>query len=56
MPEFIPGLALNEAFYWQAIRPILDRHYHTYPMPRPGLAHAGAPTSASTVSKGVFTV
>ncbi len=35
MPEFIPGLALNEAYYWQAIRPVLDRHY-------PGLAHSAA--------------
>ena len=35
MPDFIPGLALNEAFYWQAIRPVLDRHY-------PDLPHSAA--------------
>jgi hypothetical protein len=31
-PEFIPGLDLNEAFYWEAVRPILDAHF-------PGLKH-----------------
>jgi hypothetical protein len=35
MPNFIPGLTLNEAFYWRAVRPILDRHY-------PNLPHAAA--------------
>ena len=35
MPEFIPGLQLNEAFYWQAVRPILDRHF-------PALPHSAA--------------
>lgn len=33
MPDFIPGLELNHAFYWEAVRPILDAHY-------PGLPHA----------------
>jgi hypothetical protein len=27
MPEFIPGLRLSNAFYWQAVRPILDAHF-----------------------------
>ncbi len=35
MPEFIPGLQLNEAFYWQAVRPILDAGF-------PNLPHAAA--------------
>ncbi len=35
MPEFIPGLKLCEAFYWQAVRPILDAAF-------PGLAHTSA--------------
>ena len=35
MPEFIPGIALNEAYYWQAVRPILDAHF-------PGLPHSAA--------------
>jgi hypothetical protein len=33
LPEFIPGLQLNEAFYWEAVRPILDEHI-------PGLPHS----------------
>ena len=33
MPEFIPSLDLNEAYYWQAVRPILDRTV-------PGLPHS----------------
>ncbi len=33
MPDFIPGLQLSEAFYWEAVRPILDRQF-------PGLAHS----------------
>jgi hypothetical protein len=35
MPEFIPGLQLSEAFYHEAVRPILDAHF-------PGLAHGAA--------------
>ncbi len=35
MPKFIPGLQLNEAFYWKAVRPILDAHF-------PNLPHAAA--------------
>jgi hypothetical protein len=35
MPDFIPGLKLAERFYWDAVRPILDREY-------PGLAHSAA--------------
>ena len=35
MPEFIPGLRLSEAFYWQAVRPILDIHF-------PNLVHTAA--------------
>ena len=35
MPDFIPGLQLNEAYYWEAVRPILDRY-------APGLPHAAA--------------
>ena len=35
MPEFIPGLLLNQAFYWEAVRPILDSQF-------PGLAHSAA--------------
>ena len=33
MPEFIPGRQLNEAYYWEAVRPILDAHF-------PDLAHS----------------
>lgn len=35
MPEFIPGLQLSEAFYHEAVRPVLDAHF-------PGLAHSAA--------------
>ena len=35
MPSFIPGLTLSEAFYREAVRPILDAHF-------PGLPHAAA--------------
>jgi hypothetical protein len=35
MPEFIPGLVLNATYYWEAVRPILDRHF-------PNLAHSAA--------------
>jgi hypothetical protein len=31
MPEFIPGLQLNEALYWQAVRPILEARYPALP-------------------------
>lgn len=34
-PEFIPGLDLNEAFYWEAVRPILDVQF-------PNLKYAAA--------------
>ncbi|MCX5757617.1 MAG: hypothetical protein NTU83_03750, partial [Candidatus Hydrogenedentes bacterium] len=33
MTEFIPGLELCEAFYHEAVRPILDRQF-------PGIAHS----------------
>ena len=35
MPEFIPGLQLSEAFYNEAVRPILDTHF-------PGLIYSAA--------------
>jgi hypothetical protein len=35
MPAFIPGLQLSEAFYREAVRPILDEHF-------PGLIYAAA--------------
>lgn len=35
MPEFISGLELNEAYYWEAVRPILDARF-------PGLPHSAA--------------
>lgn len=35
MPDFIPGLALCEQFYREAVLPILDRHF-------PGLSYAAA--------------
>ena len=35
MPDFIPGLQLSQAYYWEAVRPILDKHF-------PGLPHAAA--------------
>lgn len=35
MPEFIPGRELSRRFYWEAVRPLLDRHY-------PHLPHAAA--------------
>ena len=35
MPEFIPALKLSEAFYHEAVRPILERHF-------PGLPHSAA--------------
>lgn len=33
--DFIPGLTLSERFYWEAVRPILERAY-------PSLAHSAA--------------
>jgi hypothetical protein len=33
MTDFIPGLQLNEAYYWEVVRPILDTHF-------PNLAHS----------------
>ena len=33
--EFMPGIQLNERYYWQAVRPILLRHF-------PALAHSAA--------------
>jgi hypothetical protein len=35
MPEFVAGIDLCQAFYHQAVRPVLERH-------APGLAHAAA--------------
>ncbi|HEX8130944.1 MAG TPA: DUF4037 domain-containing protein [Pyrinomonadaceae bacterium] len=35
MPDFIPGLELSEAFYHEAVRPILDAHF-------PNLPHSAA--------------
>ena len=35
MPQFTPGLTLSEAFYREAVRPLLDEHF-------PGLPHAAA--------------
>jgi hypothetical protein len=35
MPEFIPGRELSRRFYWEVVRPLLDRHY-------PNLPHAAA--------------
>jgi len=35
MPEFLPGLALSEAFYQDVIQPLMKEHY-------PGLAYAAA--------------
>jgi len=35
MPEFIPGLELSHLFYWEVVRPLMDRYY-------PGLPHAAA--------------
>lgn len=35
MPEFIPGLQLSQAFYWEAIRPILEAQF-------PNLPHSAA--------------
>ena len=35
MPDFIPGIQLCEAFYWEAVRPILDAHF-------PNLPHSAA--------------
>lgn len=35
MPEFIPGIQLSEAYYWEAVRPILDVRF-------PGLHHSAA--------------
>jgi len=31
MPEFIPGLQLSQAFYWEAVRPILEKHFPSLP-------------------------
>lgn len=35
MPDFIPGIQLSQAFYLEAVRPILDRHFS-------GLKHSAA--------------
>jgi hypothetical protein len=35
VPEFIPGIQLNEAFYWEAVRPVLDARFSP-------LAHSAA--------------
>lgn len=35
MPDFVPGIVLSEAFYRDAVRPILNKAF-------PGLAHAAA--------------
>jgi hypothetical protein len=35
MPEFIPGLQLSQAFYWEAVRPIIEAHF-------PNLPHSAA--------------
>jgi hypothetical protein len=35
MVDWLPGLELSRRFYWEAVRPILDRHY-------PALAHTAA--------------
>jgi hypothetical protein len=35
VPEFIPGIQLSEAFYWEAVRPILAAHF-------PNLPHSAA--------------
>jgi hypothetical protein len=32
-PDFIPGLTLNRRFYWEVVRPLLDKHM-------PGLRHS----------------
>ena len=34
MPEFIPGIQLNEAYYWEAVRPILTCISPTCPTPQ----------------------
>ena len=34
-PDFIPGLKLSEMYYWEAVKPILDRHF-------PDLSHSAA--------------
>ena len=31
MPEFIPGQELSRRFYWEAVRPLLDRFYNALP-------------------------
>ena len=31
MPEFIPGQELSRQFYWEAVRPLLDRFYNVLP-------------------------
>lgn len=31
MPDFIPGIQLNEAYYWEAVRTILDAHFRDLP-------------------------
>jgi hypothetical protein len=31
MPEFIPGQELSRRFYWEAVRPLLDRFYRALP-------------------------
>ena len=35
MPEFVPGLQLSQAFYHEAVRPVLNKYF-------PGLAHSAA--------------
>ncbi|MCA9935598.1 MAG: DUF4037 domain-containing protein [Ardenticatenaceae bacterium] len=41
MPDFLPGLQLNNLFYHQAVRPILQTHF-------PGLAHSAARLGAGS--------
>jgi hypothetical protein len=31
MPAFIPGIQLNEGYYWEAVRPIIDTHFPNMP-------------------------
>lgn len=35
LPDFIPGIELSRRFYFEAVRPLLDRHF-------PGLPHSAA--------------
>lgn len=31
MPEFIPALELSRAYYWEAVRPVMDEHFPSLP-------------------------